>query len=129
MSPELIAAFATLLTASGTIIVGVLATRSKVKLDDIARLHEQIDELKADLAAEKTARDEDAAKNEERHNRTIAVYEQRLAAAEERLASRDRTINRLDLLVLALRTYVARLRRALVDNEVEVPTEPDGMAP
>ena len=38
MSPELVAALAGLITATGAVITGIFATRSKVKLDDIAKL-------------------------------------------------------------------------------------------
>lgn len=127
MSPELIASFGGLLAAIGALVTGVLATRSKVKLDDIAKLHARIEELEADLAKEREARDRDNDQARARHSQIIADYEAELAELKERLRQRDRTIGRLDHVVLALRTYVARARRKLVDNEIDPPAEVEGM--
>lgn len=127
MSPELIASFGGLLAAIGALVTGVLTTRSKVKLDDIAKLHARIEELEADLSREKEARDRDADQYRAKHSRIIADYEAELAELKERLRQRDRTIGRLDHVVLALRTYVARARRKLVDHEIDPPAEVEGM--
>lgn len=127
MSPELIASFGGLLAAIGALVTGVLATRSKVKLDDIAKLHARIEELEADLAKEREARDRDNDQARAKHSQIIADYEAELAELKERLRQRDRTIGRLDHVVLALRTYVARARRKLVDNEIDPPAEVEGM--
>lgn len=127
MSPELIASFGGLLAAIGALVTGVLATRSKVKLDDIAKLHARIEELEADLVKEREARDRDNDQARAKHSQTIADYEAELAELKERLRQRDRTIGRLDHVVLALRTYVARARRKLVDNEIDPPAEVEGM--
>ncbi|EAS0269353.1 hypothetical protein E7939_21920 [Salmonella enterica] len=127
MSPELIASFGGLLAAIGALVTGVLTTRSKVKLDDIAKLHVRIEELEADLAEEKVARDRDADQYRAKHSRIIADYEAELADLKERLRQRDQTIGHLDRVVLALRTYVARARRKLVDSEIDPPAEVEGM--
>jgi len=127
VSPELIASFGGLLAAIGALVTGVLTTRSKVKLDDIAKLHARIEELEADLSREKEARDRDADQYRAKHSRIIADYEAELAELKERLRQRDRTIGRLDHVVLALRTYVARARRKLVDHEIDPPAEVEGM--
>lgn len=127
MSPELIASFGGLLAAIGALVTGVLATRSKVKLDDIAKLHARIEELEADLVKEREARDRDNDQARAKHSQTIDDYEAELADLKERLRQRDRTIGRLDHVVLALRTYVARARRKLVDNEIDPPAEVEGM--
>lgn len=127
MSPELIASFGGLLAAIGALVTGVLATRSKVKLDDIAKLHARIEELESDLVKEREARDRDIDQARAKHSQTIADYEAELAELKERLRQRDRTIGRLDHVVLALRTYVARARRKLVDNEIDPPAEVEGM--
>ena len=127
MSPELIASFGGLLAAIGALVTGVLTTRSKVKLDDIAKLHVRIEELEADLAEEKVARDRDADQYRAKHSRIIADYEAELAELKERLRQRDQTIGHLDRVVLALRTYVARARRKLVDSEIDLPAEVEGM--
>jgi uncharacterized coiled-coil protein SlyX len=127
VSPELVAAIGGLITAAGAVITGILATRSKVKLDDIATLHARIDELEADLAAEREARDRDAEQYRARHAAVIADHERELAELKERLHERDRTINHLDRVVLALRTYVARARKALLDSGITPPADIDGM--
>jgi predicted nucleic acid-binding Zn-ribbon protein len=127
VSPELIASFGGLLAAIGALITGVLATRSKVKLDDIAKLHAKIDELETDLTEEKKDRDRDADTARAKHSQTIADYEAELAKLKERLRQRDQTIGHLDRVILALRTYVARARRKLVDHELELPAPVDGM--
>lgn len=127
MSPELIASFGGLAAAIGALITGILATRSKVKLDDIAKLHAKIEGLETDLDQEKKARDRDADTARARHSQTIADYEAELAELKERLRQRDQTIGHLDRVVLALRTYVARARRKLVDREIDLPEEVEGM--
>lgn len=127
MSPELIASFGGLLAAIGALVTGVLATRSKVKLDDIAKLHKRIEELESDLVKEREARDRDNDQARAKHSQIIADYEAELAELKERLRQRDRTIGRLDHAVLALRTYVARARRKLVDHEIDPPAEVEGM--
>ncbi|QFG08086.1 hypothetical protein SEA_PCORAL7_25 [Gordonia phage PCoral7] len=127
ISPDLLAALGGLTTAAGAVVTGVLATRSKVKLDDLAKLHARIQELEEDLAEEREARDRDADQHRARHAAVIADYEQELADLKERLRQRDRTITHLDRVVLALRTYVARLRHRLADNEIDLPDEPEGM--
>lgn len=127
MSPELIASFGGLLAAIGALVTGILATRSKVKLDDIAKLHARIEELEKALAAEKIARDRDADQARAKHSQIIADYEAELRDVKERLRQRDQTISHLDRVVLALRTYVARLRSRIVDNEIELPAKPEGV--
>ena len=127
VSPELIASFGGLLAAIGALITGVLATRSKVKLDDIAKLHAKIDELETDLDEEKKNRDRDAEQYRAKHSQTIADSEAELAELKERLRQRDQTIGRLDRVILALRTYVARARRKLIDSGVDVPETVEGM--
>jgi len=127
VSPELLAALGGLVTATGAVITGIFATRSKVKLDDLAKLHATIDELETDLANEKAAREADDSAHRARHNRIIADYEERLDVLNDRLRQRDQTINHLDRVVLALRTYVARARRALVAADVDVPADVEGM--
>jgi peptidoglycan hydrolase CwlO-like protein len=105
------------LTALILAIAGAIATiigaLSKAKLDDKA-------ELEKDLTKAKDA----LAEAEAQHARDIARYEARVAELEDRLDARDRTINKLDRLVLALRGYIARLSRHIVDRGDEVPQRP-----
>jgi hypothetical protein len=127
MSPELIASFGGLITATGALVVGILATRSKVKLDDLAKLHAKIEALESELDQEKAARDRDADGFRVRRAQDIAEHEAELADLKERLRQRDRSITHLDRVVLALRVYVAKARRKLVDHEIELPDEVEGM--
>lgn len=86
-----------------------------------------VEELETALVKEREARDRDADQARAKHSRIIADYEAELAELKERLRQRDQTISHLDRVVLALRTYVARARRRLIDNEVDVPEEVEGM--
>ncbi|WP_331436428.1 hypothetical protein RND64_04385 [Gordonia sp. w5E2] len=116
-----------MITAITALIVGIMSTRSKVRLDDIATLKGRIDELKESLAAEQDARRRDNAEMQADHDRQIAVYEARIDELVRQVAERDRAITKLDRLVMHLRTYIARLRRNLIAHEVEIPDEPEGM--
>ncbi|WP_290723816.1 hypothetical protein [Gordonia sp. UBA6683] len=125
--PTWLAAVGGVITAISALIVGIMSTRSKVRLDDIATLKARIDELKESLGAEQDARRRDNAEMQADHDRQIAVYEARIDELVRQVAERDRAITKLDRLVMHLRTYIARLRRALIDHEVEIPDEPEGM--
>ncbi|WP_454174986.1 hypothetical protein [Gordonia sputi] len=125
--PTWLAALGGVITAITALVVGIMSTRSKVRLDDIATLKARIDELKESLAVEQDARRRDNAEMQADHDRQIAVYEARIDELVRQVAERDRAITKLDRLVMHLRTYIARLRRALIDHEVEIPDEPEGM--
>ncbi|WP_270483417.1 hypothetical protein [Gordonia jacobaea] len=125
--PTWLAALGGVITAITALVVGIMSTRSKVRLDDIATLKARIDELKESLAVEQDARRRDNAEMQADHDRQIAVYEARIDELVRQVAERDRAVTKLDRLVMHLRTYIARLRRALIDHEVEIPDEPEGM--
>lgn len=125
--PTWLAALGGVITAITALVVGIMSTRSKVRLDDIATLKGRIDELKESLAAEQDARRRDNAEMQADHDRQIAVYEARIDELVRQVTARDGAITKLDRLVMALRTYVAQLRRNLIANEVEIPDEPEGM--
>ena len=125
--PTWLAALGGVITAITALVVGIMSTRSKVRLDEIATLKGRIDELKESLAAEQDARRRDNAEMQADHDRQIAVYEARIDELVRQVAERDRAITKLDRLVMHLRTYVAQLRRNLIANEVEIPDEPEGM--
>ncbi|WP_009473883.1 hypothetical protein [Rhodococcus sp. JVH1] len=101
------------LVALSGFIATIVAARSKSKLDAVGELQQELKKAKQDLS--------DA---EDRHDREIARYEQRVTDLEARLAERDRAISKLDRLVLALRAYVARLSRHIIDRGDEVPPRP-----
>jgi predicted RNase H-like nuclease (RuvC/YqgF family) len=127
MNPDLIAAIGGVITASGLVLTGILGTRSKVKLDDIDRLNVELDEARDDLAKEREERVIDRASQKARHDAEIAHMEGRVETLTRQLDERDRTINKLDRLVLVMRTHVAKLSRKIVDLGDEPPTRPAEM--
>ncbi|WP_368681056.1 hypothetical protein R1X32_42840 [Rhodococcus opacus] len=110
---ENIGVLTALILAVAGAIATIIGALSKAKLDDKA-------ELEKDLTKARDA----LAEAEAQHARDIARYEARVAELEDRLDARDRTINKLDRLVLALRGYIARLSRHIVDRGDEVPPRP-----
>ncbi|KXF56131.1 hypothetical protein AXA44_02535 [Rhodococcus sp. SC4] len=102
-----------LIVALSGFVATIIAARTKSKLDAVGELQQELKRAKQELA--------DA---EERHDQAIARYRRKVAELEERLDERDRAINKLDHLVLALRAYVARLSRKIVDSGEEVPPRP-----
>ncbi|QSL99896.1 hypothetical protein SEA_AYOTOYA_33 [Gordonia phage Ayotoya] len=127
MSPELFAAIGGLVTATGTVVAGILATRSKVKLDDIAKLQARAEALEAERDADRIAHVQETDEVRARHAVAVADRDREIETLRAWVRERDRTINKLDRLVLALRTYVARLTRRLVENDVELPAVPAGI--
>lgn len=135
VDPSLIAALSSLITAVGGTVGGILVTRSKVRLDDVAIVQRELDEAKADLEREKQARaaDLDRARNQHkteldelraRHDADIKWHEGRVATLQEQLDARDRQITRLDRWVLAGRAYIARLTRSVIDLGGTPPPRP-----
>lgn len=124
MNPDLIAAIGGVITASGLVLTGILGTRSKVKLDDIDRLNVELDEARDDLVKERQERAADHESQKARHDAEIARMEGRVAALTQQLAERDRAIDKLDRLVLVMRTHVAKLSRKIVDLGDEPPARP-----
>lgn len=127
MNTDQLAALGGLITAVGVIVTGVLSTRSKVKLDDIATMQRRLDQAEEKLEAEKAARAADSARAQTHHDAQIRVYEQEIASLTARLEERNDTITHLDGIILRLRTYVSRLRQRLLANNIDLPDEPPGM--
>lgn len=127
MNPDLIAAIGGVITATGLVLTGILGTRSKVKLDDIDRLNDELDEARADLTKERQDRTADRVSQQARHDTEIAHLEGRVATLTGQLDARDRTINKIDRLVLVMRTHIARLNRRIVDLGHEPPPRPPEM--
>ncbi|WP_037183848.1 hypothetical protein [Rhodococcoides fascians] len=124
MDPNLLAAIGGVITATGVVATGFLSTRSKVKLDDIASLQTKLDNARTELDAERKARTEDRVEMQTRHDGEIASLERRVAMLTAQIEERDRAINHLDRIVLALRTYVARLLRVFADRDELPPPRP-----
>jgi chromosome segregation ATPase len=124
MDPNLLAAIGGVITASGVVATGFLSTRSKVKLDDIASLQTKLDTANEKLDTERKARSEDRADMQTRHDGEIASLERRVAMLTAQIEERDKAINRLDRVVLALRTYISRLLRVFADRDEEPPPRP-----
>ena len=124
MDASQFAALGGVITAVGTIIIGVLATRSKVKLDDLATVTRQRDTAIAERNDERRLRAEDSKEAEDRHDAEIARKDRRIAELNAQIEERDRHINRLDRLVLAFRLWAGRLAHKLVDSGIELPDRP-----
>lgn len=127
MDPNLIASIGGLVTATGIVVTGFLSTRSKVKLDDIASLQAKLNSARDALDEERKARVEDRADMQARHDGEIASLERRVAMLTAQIEERDRAINHLDRVVLALRTYVARLLRVFAERDETPPARPEGL--
>ena len=125
--PTWLAALGGVITAVTALVVGIMSTRSKVKLDDLATLTNRIEELNGRLEGERDARRRDNEEMQADHDRQIAVYEARIDELVRQVAARDQSITKLDRLVLTMRTYIGRLRRTLIDHELDIPDEPEGM--
>jgi len=127
MNPDLIAAIGGVITASGVVLTGILGTRSKVKLDDIDRLNDELDEARVDLAKERQERAADRLSQQARHDTEIAHLEGRVSTLTDQVEARNRTIDKIDRLVLVMRTHIARLNRKIVDLGHEPPPRPPEM--
>lgn len=110
---ENVGVFTALIVALSGFVATIIAARSKSKLDAVAELQQQLKDAKKDLR-----------EAVERHGEETSRLERKVADLEDRLADRDRTISKLDRLVLALRGYVAKLSRNIVDRGDEVPPRP-----
>ncbi|NCL74274.1 hypothetical protein [Rhodococcus sp. YH1] len=135
VDPSLIAGIAGLITAIGGTVTAIIGTRSKVKLDDIAQLQHKLDEAEEDLETERAERAAELARAraehnahidelQARHDRELSRQQGRIDALLEQLTERDRQLNKLDRLVIAMRAYIGRLSRAVLDYGGVVPERP-----
>ncbi|PZT99500.1 MAG: hypothetical protein DI630_16925 [Gordonia sp. (in: high G+C Gram-positive bacteria)] len=104
-----------LIVALSGFVATIIGARSKTKLDDRARLEAALAEAKADLKAA-----------EEQHDAECARYEGRIDVLQAKLDKRDETINVLDERIVALLTWIARLRQRLSSSGVDEPEKPAG---
>ncbi|NIL86504.1 hypothetical protein RhoFasGS6_03908 [Rhodococcus fascians] len=121
---NVIASFGGLLGASGTVVTGILVTRSKVKLDDLATVQGKLREAEDKLEAERAARATDSQENTARHDREIGVLRAKVESLLQDIEERDRRLDKLDRIVLSARSYIAKLSRLIVDRGDDVPPRP-----
>lgn len=124
MDASQLAALSGVITAIGTIIVGVLATRSKGKLDELGTAIKQRDEARADLEEEIGARSRERTEMQERHDAEIARKDSEIDRLNAKIDERSRRINKLDRMLAALYGYVARLVRMVIDLGGTPPPRP-----
>ncbi|WVX89097.1 membrane protein [Gordonia phage Hibiscus] len=115
-TPENIGVVTALIVAITTAIATIIGARSKAKIDSRAELEAELTIAKSRLTA---AREE--------HADDVNRYVVEIASLEQRLAARDKTIHHMDERIVALVTWIARLRRRLVDHEIELPEKPAGL--
>lgn len=135
MDAAQIAAYGGIITGVGTIIIGFLATRSKVKLDDLATVQGKLVTANEDLDKEQAARRKDRVEMESQHRSDKAQIEAeheererqllgRIASLQEQVDAASRTITKLDKIVFAARTYIARLLRVFAERDETPPVRP-----
>ena len=116
LTPENIGVVTALIVAITGAVATIIGARSKAKLDNRAELENELTIAQSRL---KAARDD--------HADDINRYEAEIATLTTRLAARDRTIHVMDERIVALLTWVARLRHRLIDHEIELPEKPSGV--
>lgn len=135
MDAAQIAAYGGIVTGVVTVFFGFLATRSKVKLDDLATVQGKLVTANEDLEKEQAARRKDRVEMESQHRLDKAQIEAehedrerallgRIASLQEQVAEASRTITRLDKIVFAARTYIARLLRVFAERDEVPPPRP-----
>lgn len=127
MDANQIAALSGLVTAIGAIVVGFFATRTKVKLDDLAVVTNQRDKAIAEREDEKTARAKDSIETQARHDVELARKDRQIAELNRQIEERDKRINKVDRAFLAVHDWAVRLAHRLTDNGLDVPPRPAEM--
>lgn len=115
-TPENIGVATALIGALTASLATIIGARSKSKLDARA-------ELEAELA--RVSRKLDDARDD--HAENVTRYEAEIDGLNAKLAARDQTISRMDERIVALLTWVARLRRRLAEHGVDEPDRPTGV--
>lgn len=122
-----IAALGGVITGTGTIIVGFLATRSNVKLDDLATVTKQRDDEIAARAEEVKARAKDRVDMQALHDAEIARKDRRIRELSSVIDEKDSELTQRDRIEFLLRTYVSRLLRVFADRDETPPPRPEGL--
>lgn len=124
-TPENMGVAGALISAIVAGVATIITALSRSKLDALGQAIKERDEARADYAAEKEARKTDRAEMRAEHDVEIDRLRDRVRTLEAEVDDRNRRITKLDRLVLGFRTYVARLRGRIVDNNLELPERPD----
>lgn len=119
-----IAALGGVVTGTGAIVVGFFATRSNVKMDDLATVTKQRDDEITARAAEVKARAKDRVEMQALHDEEIARKDRRIRELSIEMDERDRAITKADRLIYHLRAYVARLLRVFAERDETPPVRP-----
>lgn len=119
-----IAALGGVVTGTGAIVVGFFATRSNVKMDDLATVTEQRDKEIAARAEEVKARAKDRIEMQSLHDEEIARKDRRIRELTEEVDAQRKAISTLDRLIFHLRTYISRLLRVFADRDETPPPRP-----
>ncbi|OZC50506.1 hypothetical protein CH289_15885 [Rhodococcus sp. RS1C4] len=127
LTAENVGVASALITAVFAGVATIIGARSRNKLDALAQAIKERDEAREELAAEKEARKVDRAEMRADHDVEIDRLRGRVRELEADVDDRNRRINKLDRLVLAFRTYVARLTGRLADNNIALPDKPDDL--
>jgi peptidoglycan hydrolase CwlO-like protein len=104
-----------LVVALSGFVATIIGARSKAKLDDKAKLERALHDAEADLE-----------KAEAQHSAECARFEVRIDILQSKLDKRDETINILDERIVALLTWIARLRQRLSSSGIDEPEKPAG---
>lgn len=110
---ENIGVLTALILALSGFVATILSARSKAKVDEIGKLQSALAD--AEKALEK-------AKQE--HKETVDYLEAKIATLRGQIDERDDAINKLDRVLLACRTYIARLLRVFADRDETPPPRP-----
>ncbi|KIQ15343.1 hypothetical protein [Rhodococcus sp. MEB064] len=138
MDANQIVAIGGVITGLGTIYVGYIATRSKVKVDDVVTVQAKLDRTNEALEAEQAARRKDRVDMEADHRldraQADAEHEDRERSMQRRIdmlsAQLDealKALNKLDRILFHARTYIARLLRVFAERDETPPPRPEGL--
>ena len=119
-----IAALGGVVTGTGAIIVGFFATRSNVKMDDLATVTKQRDDEIAARAEEVKARAKDRIEMQSLHDEEIARKDRRIRELTDEVDEQRKAISTLDRIIFHLRTYISRLLRVFADRDETPPPRP-----
>jgi hypothetical protein len=130
-----ITAIGGLVAGVGSVLIGYLATRTKVRVSDVVVVQQKLDEANAALDEEQKARRRDRSEMEAEARvdraQIEAEHEDRERGLQRRIdvltAERDQalaTVTKLDRVVFAARTYIARLLRVFAERDETPPPRP-----
>ncbi|WP_322544409.1 hypothetical protein U2G91_15545 [Rhodococcoides fascians] len=119
-----IAALGGVVTGTGAIIVGFFATRSSVKMDDLATVTKQRDEEIAARAQEAKARAKDRVELQTAHDEEIARKDRRIRELTIQVDEQYEALALREKVEFALRAYITRLLRVFAERDETPPQRP-----